>query len=411
MDEQTPIHELMSAFLDGELDGTEAETMFYMLAQSQELQAEMRKLITINAGFRKELITPPAHLYQNIVQRIAEQPALAVAPTASASHFTAVLTSRPFLMIASALCAVLLTLLAVSGSTETAHWQSSTDTPEAQKENGAKQQQAAALSTEQPSRVAALNNPKNSNTAHRQQRINAVSSWSNRADIAPHKRVAELNQTPVEHLPPNVATRQNDSAQQFVQQERPEQQEQIVLEQREQEHITEAPTALQTPDVQTTTDRLFALQIRGFTARSYPDVNIAPLATPVLNNMALGISYQFADGHDIGVEIGQENIEQRYSKTDKGIKTTIEQNYLAFWAGAMYRFSPDVGTSIRPFAQTFIGGTDIGPLARLSLGATYRTGLLSFAVGAEGTLHLSRYNNSWYTTSKLGTTYSISIHF
>ncbi len=417
MNEQNSMSELLCAFLDGELEGTEAETLFYMLAHDQELQTEMRRLIALNAGFRKELLTPPERLFQNIEQRIAHgtpADAAALVALSSPSRLPSLLKSRPFLMIASAVCAVLLTLqLSGTSNQENAMLANTAaqSMPKQQQINNSTSADNSAAMAEQKSQQENSSEELRATTSIggvRQQWTAAIpeqvrdnhEQWqdnTNHEDIADGNSDRATTISSVESISSDIELLSSEI-------------EQPVMNSIAVGAITDSDDILPADETDPA-NRQYALHLRGFSARSYPDFDVDPLMTPTLNNISIGLSYQLADEHSIGVEVGQENLLQRYYDTEDAARKTIEQNYLAFWAGATYRFSPNLGGVLQPYAQTFIGGVRTGPMTRALLGVEYRTGALGIGAGVEGTLHLYRYRSTWYSISKLGITYSLSFHF
>ena len=58
----------------------------------------------------------------------------------------------------------------------------------------------------------------------------------------------------------------------------------------------------------------FSLQLRGFTAKSFTDVDVKSNATPLLNDFGVAMFYDLGKHTAIGVEIGQENFLQKYTR-------------------------------------------------------------------------------------------------
>ncbi|HPU24119.1 MAG TPA: hypothetical protein PL149_08225, partial [Candidatus Kapabacteria bacterium] len=54
--------EKIVAFLDGELDAAERESLFLTMASSPQLQEEMRQQIIISQSLKKSLLIPPETL-------------------------------------------------------------------------------------------------------------------------------------------------------------------------------------------------------------------------------------------------------------------------------------------------------------------------------------------------------------
>lgn len=85
------------------------------------------------------------------------------------------------------------------------------------------------------------------------------------------------------------------------------------------------------------------------------------------------------------------------------------------WLGLAYQFRAgalDRLGLIRPYAQAMVGGTEIGPIGKGSLGISWTPdSRVSFNVGVEGTTILYRNDGAWYSSRKLGLAYSAQINF
>jgi hypothetical protein len=91
-----------------------------------------------------------------------------------------------------------------------------------------------------------------------------------------------------------------------------------------------------------------------------------------------------------------------------------EQQPISTWAGITYRhsFAPIGNSAFTPFAQGLLGGSQFGPLGRLTGGLLYSpSGPLSFMLGVEGTSMAYTFQDQWFTSSKLGLTYGMAIRF
>ncbi len=421
--------EMLCAFLDGELEGAEAETLFYMLANNQELQLEMRKLIALNAGFRKELLAPPDRLRHSIEQHIgrsAAPAAVAGVPVAPQSLLMSVLSNRALLMLASAVCAVLLTLRFAEPSGQEQAPVSSAAPQQLQKQAELRQQAggtgagtagSAEMSTQEQQSNTSKNNGRQETAslheARQQSRATTAGrkrgTKEQRQEMASTTDIADADNhritaiSPIENIAPESSLRTIEIDKPAI--------GPVAASIGSAVDVPPYGADVAPPYDADAAHRLYALHLRGFSARSAPDFDVDPLATPTLNDIGIGLSYRLGKEHSIGMEVGQENLLQRYIDTARGVRKTIEQNYLAFWGGATYRFSPDFGGTLQPYIQTFLGGTRTGPMARSIIGVEYRTGALGIAAGMEGTLHVYRYQKTWYSIRKLGLTYSLSFHF
>lgn len=155
-------------------------------------------------------------------------------------------------------------------------------------------------------------------------------------------------------------------------------------------------------------------ELRFFTMRSYPNIDVPGLINPPVNNFGVCSMVILDKEHAVGIEAGQETVLQRYRKTVNGEIYEIDQNYLGWWVGGAYRYSPGWASISRvfPFVHVCIGGTSIGPIARSVLGIETKIfDPISLMVGVEGMGLISWEEKQLVMSSKLGITSGISVRF
>jgi hypothetical protein len=159
----------------------------------------------------------------------------------------------------------------------------------------------------------------------------------------------------------------------------------------------------------------FILNFRGFSAQSMESEYLEPVTTPALNNVAMGIMYEFSNNFKAGFEFGQENFVQSFSGISDRNTIQIVQNRLTFWGGLNMVYTMDKISSLanlQPYASLFLGGTDYGYITRQSLGLTLDVNpMISFYSGFEFTTLASSYNNLWQSSQKYGMTYGLMMKF
>lgn len=380
--------ELLSAFLDGELDESTTTTLFYTLAHNQDIQMEMRELIAVRNGFRGGLLTPPDALQQALHRRLGfSEPAVA---STTAPSVAGLARSTPFLMVIAALTASLLTFLFVSPASEVQrmaiavpHFDMVLPVSTAHPNSAQQLRPSVEHATMQQSRQA----------VYHEQTTDALPPVSSPEQIV-SDGISRIEQAEQHQLAAAVV--------------RPEQRHLTSVEETLPPVNELSPGAASGPDG----ERRFGLSLRGFSGRSFPDIDIRPLAEPPVNNIAAGLLYRLDDHHALGIEAGQESLLQRYDGVNAGgNRIMVEQNYLALWGGVAYRYTLLPGHALQPFGGIVLGGTATGPMARLTLGAGYRLGAVSLTAGIEGMLHTFRYQDRWFFTQKINATYGISFHF
>jgi hypothetical protein len=157
----------------------------------------------------------------------------------------------------------------------------------------------------------------------------------------------------------------------------------------------------------------FLVQFRGLASSGLTQVSVAP-QTSLMENANLAMMYQLSPQHLIGVEVGNESFPMTFEGMRSGQLIRYEQQPISTWAGITYRhsFAPIGNSAFTPFAQGLLGGSQFGPLGRLTGGILYSpSGPLSFMLGVEGTSMAYTFQDQWFTSSKLGLTYGMAIRF
>lgn len=156
--------------------------------------------------------------------------------------------------------------------------------------------------------------------------------------------------------------------------------------------------------------------IRSFTSRSFPSVELPDPAASSMIDFAVTALYALADNHAAGIEFGRESFGQEYRQTFSGNGVTVRQNPTLWWGGASYRLEfsdmallPEM---LYPYSQATIGMSEVGPLGRFLLGVRIiPEQRIVFSLGLEGSLLAYPVEKQWYSTTKLGLTYGVSIRF
>ncbi|MDW8225796.1 MAG: hypothetical protein RMK93_07230, partial [Bacteroidota bacterium] len=132
-----------------------------------------------------------------------------------------------------------------------------------------------------------------------------------------------------------------------------------------------------------------SLRSLGMWEISAPDVPLASRAPLGLRNIAAGLFTQLSPSHAIGAEIGSEVFAQEFSSR---AGTLYRQRPTLFWAGLSHHWVPSPST-FSPFVHTTLGGTVLGPIGKLWLGATLPISPTTrAAVGLEGTMLFYRFD-------------------
>ena len=85
------------------------------------------------------------------------------------------------------------------------------------------------------------------------------------------------------------------------------------------------------------------------------------------------------------------------------------------WMGVAYQYKGgtfDSRQTLAPYVQTMIGGTATGPIGKGTVGLSWKPeDRISLGLGLEGTALFYRRDGEWYTSRKLGATYSLQVEF
>ncbi|GEM_PF-1140100 len=159
----------------------------------------------------------------------------------------------------------------------------------------------------------------------------------------------------------------------------------------------------------------FNLSFRGFTTRNETVVQVSSQSNPWFKNMGIGVSYNIANNHEFGVEIGQEAFSQNFDRKLYGEELTYFQNPVLFWYGAKYKYSMKqlfVPNVFYPYFEIMGGFTKVGPLGRAQIGLSYSPDKrVTFNLGLEGSSLWYNVQKKIYDSKKIGLTYGVSVSY
>lgn len=390
--------EKLIALIDGELPSEETTTLFYELAQNVELQEEMREQLAMRQLLTTKPLIPPDHLKHKILLSTGLGSFLSIASAKLSSSALGLiglsaLRSKAFLMLSSALIGSLFTLYFTHNPQENTKV-SIEETPPIVHLFEIEEPQSYHLENNQ-----LKENNKNSNT---ESKISTVVP----AQAIPNDELS-IDKSADESVP--IYNAIEISSVDHLQGNFNQQLEREFWINETQEYKFDEPIF---PEFY----EQLSLQIRGFTTRSIPELNIPPLDNPVMNNMAIGLFYKFDKSMQVGIEVGQENFMQEYHQYEFGsLKRDIKQNYTAFWTGVSFQYNiAEYGHTqkLYPFTRVFLGGTNIGPLLRGMIGIQFDyENSFSLFIGIESTSLIYRYSGNTFSTYKLGLTFGGSVNF
>ena len=120
--------------------------------------------------------------------------------------------------------------------------------------------------------------------------------------------------------------------------------------------------------------------------------------------------------HSVNLEYGREPFAQNYNGVENGKAVRYEQNLATSWLVASYRYrfgAINALAGIEPYVN--LGGgatTQFWPLARGTVGLMYTADhRVRFHLGFDGSVIAYPFQDRWFSTTKFGVTYGVSVVF
>ncbi len=157
----------------------------------------------------------------------------------------------------------------------------------------------------------------------------------------------------------------------------------------------------------------YSIQIRGLVnSEKMPSYSVVNNDLPFYSNFSIGGSYKLNTYHSIGLEVGSEQFNQKFSLSN-GLDYSQSPELL--WAGISYRFTPKdwlIPYTLYPYSELFAGGTTVGPLFRVQAGVNYMIyNNIGVSFGVEyGVLYYNVENNI-HNSQKYGITSGVNFNF
>lgn len=403
------LSEQLSAFLDGELETSESEVLFYEIASKPELQEQMKGFVNLKNAFHNSQMVPPDHLKNAILGKIGlDDASIGALPPATVSFYSKMLGSRTVISLASATVAVVATFLLLSSyfNTKIEDINKSLTNANSNSNNLAV---VSSVSDNPDSPIVKTTSPAYSRFINPS--TNSISESRNVSELASQSSEPNINND----IASNESLVDDNSE---ISDNSP------IINQLSSNYVTIYPISnfdLKNKKLSKIFNdnsnfgafiKRLSLQIRTAQAKSYPDVDVAPLSEPIINNFGLALFYDIDSKQAIGIEIGQENFLQKFEGSENGIPVTWNQNYLAFWSGVAYQIRIKDLFVFDPYFKVLAGGTKVGPLAKLTAGLRYDlSDKFATFVGCENTGLIYSFQGKYFTSYKLGITGGISLKF
>jgi len=382
--------EKLTAFLDGELPIAEAEGLFFDVAQSAQLQEELRKQLIISKSLKNSLIAPPPALKNAIlVKTYFANPSNSVFSTSLFSKF---LNSKIVLTLSSAAIAFFATALFFLYFYEIPVNKSQNELLIAEKVGNSQNINPPIISSildDEP--IAKSDN------------FSAFSPITKSSNNSKENTTFATETTTGINL--NNTSANSDAQINYIQTD-------FGMFDLNKTVNSEFNNTIFIFDKFSHFLDYVHLQFRLSGAKSFNDIDLEPINEPLLNNFAIAIMYDFAPNHSIGLELGQENFLQEFSGVENDIPIIWKQNYIGFWGGAAYQYTMNDYSILQPYVRAFVGGTRIGPLAKATIGANYvMSSKFSTFIGWENTGLFYQYQDNFFSSYKSGITAGMKVNF
>jgi negative regulator of sigma E activity len=424
--------EMLNLLVDGELDSSHESGVFSELSHSEDLRIEFRELMSIRDSIRMdtEAFTPPLNVASSLFDKLGfSQEALLPAggsalSTANISR-TATIFRKFWLPVATAVLSSLLTYFIMQNNDKNTNVNQNSYPVTASKEiEKSSPANSGTIKNANPANeTQKQTNDKQSNTIVHEKSISNNSISTNKvietgiASKHSKKNVTENND--------NTGSTTEDITR-LASLERPAAlfSPSVILQPKF--NLNTGNSSVQSfEDSRIDLSRIltekehngmkYAIILRGITGASFPQTDVPTNSSSILSNLALG-AYVIIDEHNrIGIEIGREPFSQIFTNMENGRLVRYEQNPMLFWAGLSYRYNLDRVGSIangEPFIQLIAGSSESGLLSKGLMGMQFRTDNgLGFFLGLEGSLLFFENQKSYFTTKKIGLTYSMFFDF
>jgi len=398
---QTP-EESLYAFMDGELDSSHEQPLFDALAADTSLRGEMKDLLSIRSAVHRDVVPPPADMESRILGGIITPPvgaSTAASATASATASTTTFLQR----LASGMRSPLVTGMAgiVIGMALTyGFMQTTSDTASAIAPPTTGPAALTMTVPLPPGGLGAASTPVREIVyVYRDRPVASAQTSATALSEPPEQPIETPNvnrEAPVglfvEPLPSAPVAMSDVAA--FGQ-------------------IASAPAVRFSPASTFLEDVQFRLR-RLPSGIGSASVIPASISQSFMPNTALGISLPLNHGQRIGIEAATESFQQSFDDVRDGRQVTFTQTPTLFWLGATYSYQPLdylLVRGLRPYVEMMAGAVFAqGPVGHGGIGLVYRpAGAISLQAGINGSALLYRHAGTWYSSTKWGLTYGISV--
>ncbi|MBL7999524.1 MAG: hypothetical protein JNL32_12920 [Candidatus Kapabacteria bacterium] len=423
--------EQLQRYADGDLPPHEQAALFDAMKETPALQDELRSMMKMNSMLQSTKDVAPPALRSSVLNAVAalSTPPVVSAPVAALAGMAAAVRTTSVAPWMAALAGVAVgtafTWFVLSGwnsdnrmADEIASIKRTLQEKQQDNQNqsrGAETESIRAMTNSYNARIAGL---EEQSRGLSQQNIRLSGALRDMARLANEQRETLQQQSAEREQLGNAVTHNANTFAAMQDGIRPVPVMMESVRYVRQHEIREIPVILSQQQPATANVSVpsgFTLDVRSYGMQSFPTVNVASLVSPPLNNIALGLRKNLTSEHSVGVELGQENVLQRYTTEQGGTLVSIDQNYLALWGGLAYQYTPQSSFGqdfVLPYARGVVGGTAMGPLFRGQAGLAFPImDGLRVALAAEAAAFMYRQNSAWFSTNKIGWTLGFGFGF
>ncbi len=398
--------EKLSAFLDGELPQEDTQSLFYEIASDAELQEELRTLVSVKEMTKSSIFMPPPALKSSLDSRLglSQDKPVAMNNQAEKAAGSAFFKNRFFLTSMAAMFSAVVMYFIMLPNAQVE--QNPVQFASAKTEVTTTDTKEAAIPV-----VSSVENDDNYSQSNtniiRRNNTNNMPVFSESGSYPENRNTVQImDETQPNNFVSNFPTVNretrflNDISLARVDVNLPEPVFQLNNQ------LAEGPLAFVDQKEHIEILNRFSLEMKYNQGKSYPDLDIPVEAEPIINNVAIGLFYKYNESNSIGIEFGQENYYQRFSFKEGELVKRYEQNWMAFWGGITYNHDfgkLDLGADLYPYYRFLVGGTQIGPMFRTSLGTKIPiSNKMYFVWAAEGSYMVYHFQGRSYSSSRLG---------
>jgi hypothetical protein len=387
--DMTPLtpDEALHAFMDGELDNVNEQSLFDELAANPDLRGEMKDALAIRDAVHQDLLSPPAAAESGLLATLGLTAGAGAAATMGAATAATSAGSTPWLSR---------TLFTVGGGVAgfLMAWGvfGTTEQPIVVNTRSAPMQQTVQTGANVPVRVDTVYAVKVVPVRERAVPQQDVLASTSTTTVAPTELSVADENTELATMATSMTPRS-------------------VVEPTSSSSMDIRPASPFSPPVRASE---VTFRVRSLASGLDPNEPMpSSVRDAVLPNSAFAFLIPVGKGQRLGLEMGTESWKQTFTGTEDGREVEISQTPLLFWMGATYQITPmefRFLPGLSPFVDATVGmAFSQGPVGRATVGLAYQPfGPIRLTVGLDGSALMYQYQSQWFTSTKWGMSYGIS---